>query len=117
MLSKQRGKMRNKKTSVLSNLFGNSKTQKNRNIQNQIEKDFGFKTYFHDLPQPAWMNRNYTKFADEAYTKNVIAYTILPLLDDICDALNRWLVPMFKGAENLFIGFDEENISALASRS
>ena len=32
--------MRNKKTSVLGNLFGNSKTQKNRNIQNQIEKDF-----------------------------------------------------------------------------
>ena len=43
-------------------------------------------------------------------------HTILPLLDDVCDVLNRWLVPMFKGSENLFIGFDEENIGALAAR-
>jgi len=43
--------------------------------------------------------------------------TILPQLDDVCDALNRWLVPMFKKSENLYIGYDKDSISALLPRT
>lgn len=94
--------MRNKKTSVLGNFFGNSKTEKNKNIYNQLERDFGFKTYFHDLPQPAWMNRNYNKFADEAYTKNVIAYKCISLVSKLSASVD-WKLYEQNGDEKIII--------------
>jgi len=42
--------------------------------------DQGFKTYFQNTPQPVWMSRNYTKFADEAYAKNVIAHKCIAMI-------------------------------------
>jgi HK97 family phage portal protein len=44
-------------------------------------------------------------------------HTILPMLDDLADALNRWLVPQFKRSENLFVTYDKENIAALSLRT
>ncbi len=32
-----------------------------------------YKTYFYDSAKPVWMSRNYGKFADEGYIRNVIA--------------------------------------------
>lgn len=40
--------------------------------------------------------------------------TILPLLNFLCDELNRWLSPQF--GEGLRIGYDEDGIPALAPR-
>lgn len=39
--------------------------------------------------------------------------TIIPLLDDLCDSLNNWLVPMF-GRDSLRVGFDLDEVPALA---
>lgn len=37
-------------------------------------------TYFHNISKPQWSNRNYAKFADEAYSKNVIANRSISLI-------------------------------------
>ncbi len=58
-------------------------TNKGSKIQDEVAQDFGYKTYFYNNPQPLWMNRNYTKFADEAYTKNVIAYKCISLVSKL----------------------------------
>ncbi len=34
----------------------------------------GYQSYFYDMGKASWSGRNYTKFADEAYIKNVIAH-------------------------------------------
>ena len=57
--------------------------RKNKKIRDEITQDFGFKTYFQNTPQPVWMNRNYNKFADEAYTKNVIAYKCIAMVSKL----------------------------------
>ncbi len=37
-------------------------------------------TYFYDLAKPKWTARNFTKFADEGYSKNVIAHRSISLI-------------------------------------
>jgi phage portal protein BeeE len=40
--------------------------------------------------------------------------TILPMLDNLCDAFNNWLVPYY--GDNLKLSIDKDEISALASK-
>lgn len=79
--------MSNKKSSgfnVLKILGKNQKpVKKSTKLQDELTQDVGYKTYFYSSPQPLWMNRNYTKFADEAYTKNVIAYKCISLISKL----------------------------------
>jgi HK97 family phage portal protein len=42
--------------------------------------------------------------------------TIIPLMEDIKNGLNHWLVPMFDAGENLELCYDSDKISALAPR-
>jgi HK97 family phage portal protein len=83
--------MKNKKSGIATlGFFGKNKkiTKKSNKIQAEIARDFGFKTYFHDTPQPVWMNRNYTKFADEAYTKNVISYKCISMISKLLGSVD-----------------------------
>lgn len=41
---------------------------------------------------------------------------VCPILDEMLDDLNVWLVPMFDGAEGMKIKYDEDDIPALAPR-
>ena len=59
-------------------------------------------------------DNTYSNFAEAKLA--LWEHTIMPMMDDLCDALNRWLVPMFKKSENLFVTYDAENISALTPR-
>ncbi len=58
-------------------------SKKNKAVRDALEKDFGFRTVFQNTPQPVWMSRNYTKFADEAYVKNVIAHKCISLVSKL----------------------------------
>jgi len=40
--------------------------------------------------------------------------TILPFVDNMCDALNNWLAPQF--GEGITLSYDKDGISALAPR-
>ncbi len=83
--------MKNRKSrNGILKFFGNGVkiTRKSRRVRDEIARDNGFKTYFHDTPQPVWMNRNYTKFADEAYTKNVISYKCISLVSKLLGSVD-----------------------------
>jgi HK97 family phage portal protein len=58
-------------------------SKKNKAVRDALEKGFGFRTVFQNTPQPVWMSRNYTKFADEAYVKNVIAHKCISLVSKL----------------------------------
>lgn len=66
--------------SKLTSIFKNTPEQKSKNIYNEISGNEGFKTYFHDVGKPVWMSRNYSKFAEEGYIKNVIAFKSINMI-------------------------------------
>ncbi|HCR86549.1 MAG TPA: phage portal protein [Alphaproteobacteria bacterium] len=74
--------MKKKQSSLFLNLFKTTrrKEEKASKIQNEIANNEGYKTYFHDVGKPVWTSRNYNKFADEAYTRNVIAYRSISMI-------------------------------------
>ena len=37
-------------------------------------------SYFYNIGKPVWMERNYQQFAQEAYTKNVVAYRAINMI-------------------------------------
>ena len=37
-------------------------------------------SYFYNIAKPVWMERNYQQFAQEAYTKNVVAYRAINMI-------------------------------------
>ncbi|MFK7761236.1 MAG: hypothetical protein AB8B46_03875 [Candidatus Midichloriaceae bacterium] len=37
-------------------------------------------SYYYNTGKPVWMERNYQQFAQEAYTKNVIAYRAINMI-------------------------------------
>jgi HK97 family phage portal protein len=55
-------------------------SKKSKGTLDEMAYDKGYRTYFQNTPQPVWMGRNYTKFADEAYTKNVIAHKCIAMV-------------------------------------
>jgi HK97 family phage portal protein len=61
---------------------------KNKKIRDEIAQDSGFRTYFQNTPQPVWMSRNYNKFADEAYTKNVIAFKCISMVSKLVASID-----------------------------
>jgi len=61
-------KTKNFPLNKIKNIFGK------KSIHDEIVNTGCNTTYFHDLSKPKWTARNYTKFADEAYSKNVIAH-------------------------------------------
>jgi HK97 family phage portal protein len=44
------------------------------------EKNFSGKSYLYESGRAVWMNREYKKFADEAYVKNVIAHRAINMI-------------------------------------
>jgi len=54
---------------ILSRLGGNSPRK-----QKSVSEISGYQSYFYQVGKPIWTNRNYQKFAEEAYIKNVIAH-------------------------------------------
>lgn len=86
------------------NIFGKSqKTEKKASkMQNELAQDFGYRTYFYNNTQPLWMNRNYTKFADEAYTKNVIAHKCISLVSKLTASIDWKLFELTESGKNYF---------------
>lgn len=75
-LKNQRGE------SILSKALGILKT-KNKKSGNWYKETFPesyYKTYVSSPGKPVWMQRDYNKFAEEAYVKNVIAYRCISLI-------------------------------------
>ncbi len=56
----------------IKKLFTTSKNQKKNYQKNQA--------YFYDVNSPSWSSRNYQQFADQAYTKNVIAHRAINII-------------------------------------
>lgn len=89
----------------LFNIFKNSVKlrKKGSQIRDEIANDFGYKTYFFDSPQPIWMNRNYTKFADEAYTKNVIAFKCISFVSKLMASVDWKLLEKNSSGQNVIL--------------
>lgn len=70
------------KPSIIQKLFlnFNRKEEKASKVLRDIAAQEGYRTYFHDVGKPVWMNRNYSKFADEGYVRNVIAYRSISMI-------------------------------------
>lgn len=68
--------------SIFKNIFPFSGQKKSisKSIYDEVATSGYNTTYFHDLSKPKWTARNYTKFADEAYSKNVIAHRAISLI-------------------------------------
>ena len=85
------------------------------NVKNSAARDialaFGVPTQMLGIPG----DNTYSNFAEARIS--LWEQTILPFVDNICDSLNNWLVPMF-GAEfgNISLTYDKDAISALAPR-
>ncbi len=94
--------MGKKKSGVKNfNLFGRSKTVKNNGLYDQLAREIGYQTYFHEPVKPVWMSRNYTKFADEAYTKNVIAYKCISYVSKLVASIDWKLYNVTSNEKNL----------------
>lgn len=69
---------------ALKNIFGSSKhhsdSVRKSSIYDEIALEGLNTTYFHELGKPKWTARNYMKFADEAYSKNVIAHRSISMI-------------------------------------
>jgi HK97 family phage portal protein len=93
--------MKNKKANSILKKFSNyinaNSERKNNKILDQIASNIGYKTYFNDVGKPVWMNRNYTKFADEGYIKNVISYRAVSM---ISKAVSTIPIKLFEKSEN-----------------
>jgi len=59
------------------NLFGK---EKKNSWYKEIFPSSYYKTYFQSPSRPVWMPREYEKFADEAYVKNVVAYRCISMI-------------------------------------
>ena len=66
------------KPSLFSRLFSAEQTQKKH--VGHGSPFVGAQTYMTQPGKPVWMRRDYGKFADEAYTKNVIAHRAIHML-------------------------------------
>ena len=64
--------MNNKFKQIFANLQSKSATPKKLN--------FTDKAYFYEMNAPHWSSREYEKFADEAYVKNVIAHRAINMI-------------------------------------
>ncbi len=58
----------------------NPLSQKGKKSNYREEKLSGYSTYMTQPGKAVWSPRNYEKFADEAYTKNVIAYRAISII-------------------------------------
>ena len=58
----------------------NSKSKKRLCIEKIGDSERSHESHFYGLGKAVWMNRNYEKFADEAYIKNVIAHRAINLI-------------------------------------
>ncbi len=65
---------------VLKTAF--SKKDKSINQQKKVKEsmDNSSRTYFYGIGQPIWTLKNYTEFANEAYSKNVIAHRAISMI-------------------------------------
>ena len=67
--------------------FGNALFKQKGVNNNKIQKKHflesytgGYNSMLHNIGKPVWSNRNYDKFADEGYVKNVIAHRSVSLI-------------------------------------
>ncbi len=91
-----------KKTGGLRGLFSKT-TAKGNTIRNEIAAGNGVKTYFYHSPQPVWMSRNYTKFADEAYGRNIIAHKCIAMVSRLLASVDWKLYELRDGTKH-FLG-------------
>ncbi len=64
--------------SLFTKWFGNAAPQQKSDVYAQME---AYSHSYMSAPgKPVWMNRNYRKFAEEAYAKNVIAHQAIDLI-------------------------------------
>jgi len=70
-----------RKGSLLSKALGFLQKKENKNNwYNDTFPNHYFRTYLQTANKPVWMARDYNKFADEAYTKNVVAFRSINLI-------------------------------------
>lgn len=67
------------KPSLFARLLGASGAIEQKNNAHYTST-FGAQAYLTQPGKPVWMRRDYTKFADEAYTKNVVAHRAIHML-------------------------------------
>ncbi len=75
-------KMNEQKGSFMSkiNPFVKKNRQEKHNFYQENFSTNSYQTFFQQTGKPVWTPRNYEKFANEAYTKNVIAYRCISLI-------------------------------------
>ncbi len=71
---------------IFSKFFDNLNSSKNKK-----SKIFSDNILLHNTGKPVWTNRNYNKFADEGYVKNVIAYRSINMIAEAASSVKMKL--------------------------
>jgi HK97 family phage portal protein len=89
-------------TSILPSFTKSKKNISQKSYYNDVFGNDYSQTFVFETGRPIWSARNYSKFSEEAYTKNVIAYRCISMIAASVASIN-WCLHKHDDVENLQI--------------